>query len=46
MQKKMHSLIICGEMAGDLKLTRLLLGLGITNFSTNNSKISNLKKLL
>ena len=30
---------VCGEMAGDLQLTRLLLGLGLRNFSMHPSQL-------
>ena len=30
---------VCGEMAGDLRLTRLLLGLGLRNFSMHPSQL-------
>lgn len=37
---------ICGEMASDLNLTRLLLGMGIRNFSTYSANILNLKNIV
>ena len=35
---------VCGEMAGDLQLTRLLLGLGLRNFSMHPSQILPIKE--
>jgi phosphotransferase system enzyme I (PtsI) len=35
---------ICGEMAGDTKLTRLLLGMGLRYFSMHPSRILSVKK--
>jgi len=35
---------VCGEMAGDLKLTRLLLGLGLRNFSMHPSQLLLIKE--
>ena len=35
---------ICGEMAGDSKLTKLLLGMGLRDFSMHPSRILNVKK--
>lgn len=35
---------VCGEMAGDLRLTRLLLGLGLTHFSMNASQLLRVKR--
>jgi phosphoenolpyruvate-protein phosphotransferase (PTS system enzyme I) len=35
---------VCGEMAGDLKLTRLLLGLGLRNFSMHPSQLLAIKE--
>ncbi|HET9976345.1 MAG TPA: phosphoenolpyruvate--protein phosphotransferase [Burkholderiaceae bacterium] len=34
---------VCGEMAGDLQLTRLLLGLGLRNFSMHPSQLLPIK---
>ena len=34
---------VCGEMAGDLQLTRLLLGLGLRNFSMHPSQVLAIK---
>jgi phosphotransferase system enzyme I (PtsI) len=34
----------CGEMAGDPKLTRLLLGLGLTNFSMHPQQLLDVKR--
>ena len=34
---------VCGEMAGDLQLTRLLLGLGLRNFSMHPSQLLGIK---
>jgi phosphotransferase system enzyme I (PtsI) len=35
---------LCGEMAGDAKLTRLLLGLGLRNFSMHSAHILDVKE--
>src|SRR5207237_191090 len=35
---------VCGEMAGDLQLTRLLLGLGLRNFSMHQSQLLAIKE--
>ena len=35
---------VCGEMAGDLQLTRLLLGLGLRNFSMHPSQLLVIKE--
>ncbi|MDA9210780.1 phosphoenolpyruvate--protein phosphotransferase [Methylophilaceae bacterium] len=35
---------ICGEMAGDSKLTKFLLGMGLRDFSMHPSRILNVKK--
>jgi len=35
---------ICGEMAGDSRLTKLLLGMGLRNFSMHPSRILGVKK--
>jgi phosphotransferase system enzyme I (PtsI) len=35
---------VCGEMAGDPKLTRLLLGLGLTNFSMHPQQLLDVKR--
>ena len=35
---------ICGEMAGDSKLTKLLLGMGLKHFSMHPSRILSVKK--
>ncbi|MBT5228831.1 MAG: phosphoenolpyruvate--protein phosphotransferase, partial [Methylococcales bacterium] len=37
------SVSLCGEMAGDIKYTRLLLGLGLTEFSMNPNSILTIK---
>jgi phosphotransferase system enzyme I (PtsI) len=34
---------VCGEMAGDLQLTRLLLGIGLRNFSMHPSQLLAIK---
>ena len=34
---------VCGEMAGDLQLTRLLLGLGLRSFSMHPSQLLAIK---
>ncbi len=43
-QKLNKPVSVCGEMAGDVKLTRLLLGLGLRNFSMHPSNILTVKK--
>lgn len=35
---------VCGEMAGDARLTRLLLGLGLTEFSMHSQQILDVKR--
>jgi phosphotransferase system enzyme I (PtsI) len=35
---------VCGEMAGDLQFTRLLLGLGLRNFSMHPSQLLSIKE--
>ncbi|HEY5635529.1 MAG TPA: phosphoenolpyruvate--protein phosphotransferase [Burkholderiales bacterium] len=35
---------VCGEMAGDLKFTRLLLGLGLRNFSMHPTQLLTIKE--
>ena len=35
---------VCGEMAGDPKLTKLFIGMGLTNFSMHPSSILSVKK--
>jgi phosphotransferase system enzyme I (PtsI) len=37
---------LCGEMAGDPKLTKLLIGLGLRNFSMHPSSILKVKKMI
>jgi len=37
---------LCGEMAGDPKLTKLLLGLGLKNFSMHPSSLLKVKKVI
>lgn len=37
---------ICGEMAGDVRLTRLLLGLGLRKFSMYSSNLLNIKNVI
>ena len=37
---------VCGEMAGDTKLTKLLLGLGLRQFSMHPAHILNVKYLV
>ncbi|RTL00717.1 MAG: phosphoenolpyruvate--protein phosphotransferase [Proteobacteria bacterium] len=37
---------ICGEMAGNVKLTRLLLGIGLRKFSMYSSNILNVKNVI
>ncbi len=38
------SVCVCGEMAGDASLTRLLLGLGLRSFSMHPAQILNVKQ--
>lgn len=38
------SVSVCGEMAGDVTLTRLLLGLGLTNFSMHPQQLLDVKR--
>ena len=35
---------VCGEMAGDPRLTRLLLGLGLTQFSMHAQQLLDVKR--
>ena len=35
---------VCGEMAGDAKLTRLLLGMGLREFSMHPSQLLSVKQ--
>ena len=37
---------VCGEMAGDVRLTRLLLGMGLTQYSMHPSQLLDVKELL
>jgi phosphotransferase system enzyme I (PtsI) len=37
---------MCGEMAGDAKLTRLLIGLGLDEFSMNSAALSDVKQII
>src|SRR5690606_19947463 len=37
---------LCGEMAGDVRFTRLLLGLGLTRFSMHSSHLLAVKRVL
>jgi len=37
---------MCGEMAGDPKYTRLLLGLGLTEFSMHPASILEIKRII
>jgi phosphotransferase system enzyme I (PtsI) len=37
---------VCGEMAGDIRLTRLLLGMGLTQYSMHPSQLLDVKELL
>ena len=37
---------LCGEMAGDPKLTKLLIGLGLANFSMHPSSLLKVKKVI
>ena len=43
-QKMGKSVSLCGEMAGDAKLTKLLLGLGLRNFSMHPSNVLSVKQ--
>jgi phosphotransferase system enzyme I (PtsI) len=38
------SIAVCGEMAGEVELTRMLLGLGLTNFSMHPSHLLSVKQ--
>lgn len=38
------SVAVCGEMAGDARLTRLLLGLGLTEFSMHSQQLLDVKR--
>ena len=38
------NVFMCGEMAGDPKLTKLLLGMGLTNFSMHPTSMLTVKK--
>ncbi len=42
-QKAGKSVSVCGEMAGDSKLTKLLLGLGLRNFSMHPAHLLSIK---
>jgi phosphotransferase system enzyme I (PtsI) len=35
---------VCGEMAGDVKLTRLLLGMGLRDFSMHPAQLLSVKQ--
>ena len=35
---------VCGEMAGDVRVTRMLLGLGLTGFSMHPQQLLDVKK--
>ncbi|MBI1422702.1 MAG: phosphoenolpyruvate--protein phosphotransferase [Gammaproteobacteria bacterium] len=37
---------MCGEMAGDMRYTRLLLGLGLRNFSMHPNSIAEVKRII
>ena len=37
---------MCGEMAGDARFTRLLLGLGLTEFSMHPSSLLEVKRII
>jgi len=39
-----RSVSVCGEMAGDVSLTRLLLGLGLTQFSMHSQQLLDVKR--
>jgi phosphotransferase system enzyme I (PtsI) len=43
-QKMGKSVSVCGEMAGDPRLTRLLLGMGLTNFSMHPAHVLSVKQ--
>ncbi len=45
-QKAGKEISICGEMAGDIKYTKLLLGLGFTNLSMSSYFIPQLKRYI
>jgi len=37
---------MCGEMAGDMQYTRLLLGMGLRNFSMHPNNIADVKHVI
>lgn len=37
---------VCGELAGDTRFSRLLLGMGLRKFSTHNAKLLNVKDIV
>ncbi len=43
-EKAGRPIAVCGEMAGDLRMTRLLLGLGLRNFSMHPAHIPGVKQ--
>jgi phosphotransferase system enzyme I (PtsI) len=43
-QEAEKSVSICGEMAGDSKLTRLLIAMGLTEFSMHASQLLTVKR--
>jgi phosphotransferase system enzyme I (PtsI) len=45
-QKAGVDVSVCGEMAGDVRLTRLLLGMGLTQYSMHPSQLLDVKELL
>jgi phosphoenolpyruvate-protein phosphotransferase (PTS system enzyme I) len=45
-QKAGAEVSVCGEMAGDIRLTRLLLGMGLTQYSMHPSQLLDVKELL
>lgn len=43
-QKAGIDVAVCGEMAGDVKLTRLLLGMGLREFSMHPAQLLSVKQ--
>ncbi len=43
-KKAKMSIAVCGEMAGDVQFTRLLLGMGLTNFSMHPAHLLTVKQ--
>jgi phosphotransferase system enzyme I (PtsI) len=45
-EKKGIPVTMCGEMAGDIRYTRLLLGMGLRNFSMHPNAIAEVKRII